>query len=123
MCRKESLWICLPVEKEDDTVGLPMGLAYPSDPSILSLTLPLWSLDLSPMAACKSMHDSQSAAGRASYRRAILSSCLLAQHNISSSIRVWCMPMGLIPLHPMIIVIPLLSGIEASPLGPFCLTS
>jgi hypothetical protein len=53
--------------------------------------------DLSSMLVCKHLHLSQSAAGRASQRRDILSSCLQTKHSISNSVRVWCPPMGWIP--------------------------
>jgi hypothetical protein len=50
--------------------------------------------DFSSMVGCKYLYLPQSAASRASYRTALLGSCLQAQHGINKSVRVWCLCMG-----------------------------
>ena len=52
-----------------DTVGLPMGLPFPSVPSVLPLTS-IEVPELSPMVGYKYLHLSQSTAGRTSQRTA-----------------------------------------------------
>jgi hypothetical protein len=49
------------------------------------------------MVGCKYLHLSQSAAGRASQRTAMLASCLQIQYGINNNVRVWCLCMGWIP--------------------------
>ena len=67
-------------------VAIPFSSFNPSPNS--SIGVP----DLSPMVSCKYLHLAQSAAGRASQRRAMLGSCLQAQHGISNSIKVDAWP-------------------------------
>jgi hypothetical protein len=79
-----------------DTVSLSTyGVAIPFSSFSLSLKSSIGIPDFSPMVGCKYLHLSQSAAGRASQRTAMLGSCLQAQHSISNSVRV------LMPVHGM----------------------
>ena len=71
-----------------DTICLPMGLLSPSAPSInpspaSSIGIP----DFYPVFSYEYLHLSQSAAGRAPQRTAMLDSCLPAQHGINNSFR------------------------------------
>jgi hypothetical protein len=54
-------------------VILPMGMQYPSAPSLLPLTLPLWSQ--TPMVGYEYLHLNWSGAGRTSQETAIPGSC------------------------------------------------
>jgi hypothetical protein len=69
------------------------GVAIPFSSFDLSLNSPIGFPDLSLMLVCKYLHLSQSAAGKTSQKTAMLGSCLQAQHRISNSVRVWCLPM------------------------------
>ena len=71
-------------------VAIPFSSFNPSPNS--SIGVP----SLSPMVGCKHLHLSQSAAGRASQRTAMLGSCLQAEHSIVT-VRIWWLPMGRIP--------------------------
>ena len=53
--------------------------------------------DFTPVFGCKYLHLFQSYVDRASQRRAMPSSILKAQHGISNSVMVWCLPVGWIP--------------------------
>ena len=67
-----------------DTVGLPMGLPITPVPSVLPIT----------QSNCEYLHLFQWTTCRVSQRTVMLGSCLQARHNISNSVRVWCLPMG-----------------------------
>ena len=81
-----------------DIVVLPMGVAIPFSSFNPTPNSFIVVLDLSPMVGCKYLHLSQSVAGRASQRTAMLGSCLQAQYSISNSVRVWCPLMGWISI-------------------------
>jgi hypothetical protein len=53
--------------------------------------------DLNEMVGCKYLHLSQSVAGRASQRTAMLGSCLHIQYGLSNSVRTWCACIGWTP--------------------------
>jgi hypothetical protein len=66
-------------------VAIPFSSFSPSPNSFIRVS------DLRRIVGCKSLHLSQSAADRASQSTA------MPQHDISNSVRVWCLSMGWIP--------------------------
>ena len=75
-----------------DSVCLLKGLASPEAPSILSQTL---HRDLSPTIGCEHLRLSQSVAGVASQRTAMLCSCLQVHRSFSTS--NGCLPVSSVP--------------------------
>jgi hypothetical protein len=80
-----------------DIVVLPMGLQTPSAPSVLSLTIPLWTLcSVQSLASSICLCFCQ-ALGRASQETAITGFCQQALVGIHNSVWVWWLYMGWIP--------------------------